>query len=289
MYPDWPEAASDLMPLPPCDGPKLEPFDFQGPQKIEILQHVREGAHSHVFQLQKPSAKLTVVQFKFVDDDIWACLFNKEGSDNRGTLTAFANYMEPFNRECRAFGRLKESGCEHLATKCFGYLLLEDENERTMMNQLKDLDLDLEFVENVRSRFLGKDGRPPPIRGIIKEFGYPVGRLRNRTLRSMLKDMTQLQQLGIIGLDAAKRQFVSGKLSDFSLAITFPHPLTSPELNPHLTPEMISNMNWETFTTSLEDYHRFDLMVREWNHHNPRDRVSFCSLPGGGALLGQAV
>lgn len=40
MYPDWPESADDLVPLPTCDGPKLKPFDFQGPQKIEFLEYL---------------------------------------------------------------------------------------------------------------------------------------------------------------------------------------------------------------------------------------------------------
>jgi hypothetical protein len=52
MYPDWPESPSDLVPLPLCEGPKLEPFDFQGPQKIDFLQHIGEGSHSHVFKVE---------------------------------------------------------------------------------------------------------------------------------------------------------------------------------------------------------------------------------------------
>jgi Kinetochore Sim4 complex subunit FTA2 len=52
MYPDWPESASDLVPLPQCDGPKLKPFDFKGPQKIGFLDHVGEGLHAHVFKVE---------------------------------------------------------------------------------------------------------------------------------------------------------------------------------------------------------------------------------------------
>ena len=52
MYPDWPKSSSDLVPLPLCEGPKLEPFDFQGPQKIDFLQHIGEGSHSHVFKVE---------------------------------------------------------------------------------------------------------------------------------------------------------------------------------------------------------------------------------------------
>ncbi|RSL55581.1 hypothetical protein CEP54_009279 [Fusarium duplospermum] len=274
MYPDWPESPSDLVPLPLCEGPKLEPFDFQGPQKIDFIQHIGEGSHSHVFK------------FKFVGDEEWECPVGEGNKDNLEALTAFSKYAEPFNCECRAFGRLKEAGCEHLATKCFGYLLLEDYNERAMMYKFKDLALD--FTEHyeefdVRSRFLGKGGRPPPIRGIIKELGQPDEKLRTRTLRSILQDVIQIQQLGMISLDIAHRQIINGKLSDFSTTITFPHFITSPELNPHLEPEVMARMELQTFKMSLHDYCMFDDMVREWNydHQHPRDQLAFYSLPGG--------
>lgn len=52
MYPDWPESAADLKPLPNCDGPKLNPFDFGGPQDIEFLDYLGSGLHSHVFKVQ---------------------------------------------------------------------------------------------------------------------------------------------------------------------------------------------------------------------------------------------
>ncbi|UPL04346.1 hypothetical protein LCI18_015280 [Fusarium solani-melongenae] len=149
---------------------------------------------------------------------------------------------------------------------CFGYLLLEEANERAMMNQFKDHRI--KFNGNIlfpdgmdmRGRFLGKDGRPPPIRGIVKEFGQPEKELSMRTLHSILKDMVQMQQLGIIRLDVADRQFINGKMADFSTAITSPHFITSLELNPHLTPEMVSAMELETLLFSRKDYEEFDQM-----------------------------
>lgn len=52
MYPDWPKSAADLVPLPHCDGPKLKPFDFHGPQKIEFLEYLGEGMHAHVLKVK---------------------------------------------------------------------------------------------------------------------------------------------------------------------------------------------------------------------------------------------
>jgi hypothetical protein len=52
MYPDWPDSAADLIPLPRCDGPKLKPFAFQCPQKMEFLDYLGEGSHAHVFKIK---------------------------------------------------------------------------------------------------------------------------------------------------------------------------------------------------------------------------------------------
>ena len=52
MYPDWPESDADLVPLPNCDGPKLKPFNFHGPQKIEFLEYLGKGLHAHVFKIK---------------------------------------------------------------------------------------------------------------------------------------------------------------------------------------------------------------------------------------------
>lgn len=51
VYPDWPKSAADLVPLPPCDGPKLKAFDFRGPQQIKFLECIGGGAHSVVFKV----------------------------------------------------------------------------------------------------------------------------------------------------------------------------------------------------------------------------------------------
>ena len=71
MFPDWPRSPADLVPLPHCGGPKLKPFDFQGPQKIEFLDHVGEGLHAHVF---KVSILGRVYALKLVSDSQCACM-----------------------------------------------------------------------------------------------------------------------------------------------------------------------------------------------------------------------
>ncbi|KAJ2977150.1 hypothetical protein NQ176_g4539 [Zarea fungicola] len=271
MYPDWPASNADLVPLPLCDGPKLTPFDFQGPQKIEFIDYIGEGMHAHVFKIKIRGQIYALKLFRSVYDSDWMVPQDVDENDLEA-MSAFYNCSEPFSCECRAFGRIRESGHDQVAVRCFGYLLLYEENERAIMNQFSHLRLSFEgnFYypdytggRGLRSRFMAKGGRPPPIRGIVKEFGHETTDLRSRDAQRILQDVIQLQQLGIIHIDVADRQLINGKLCDFSTAFTVPHYITTPELNPRLTPAWIFAMEFETFQFSINDYWDFDEMSRE--------------------------
>ncbi|KJK93717.1 hypothetical protein H633G_02397 [Metarhizium anisopliae BRIP 53284] len=306
MYPDWPESEADLVPLPQAstsvDGPKLPPFDFQGPQAIKFIEHMGEGLHSHVFKVEILGQLYALKLFRFPNDCDWEGLpecgtkeFEElgEGQEYRELYSALYNYAEPFTCECRAYGRIQESGHETLALKCYGYVLLDEQHERRMMAQFQHpssgvcLDfngsIDASIPDDVRWRFVGKSGRAPPIRGIVKELGVPdEENLRPAVARSILRDIIRMQKLGIIGIDVMDVQIVSGKLCDFSTAITTPHFLTTPEINPHLTAEMVSLMEFATFDKALSDYKRFDDMIREWNRFGGKARpISITAFPGG--------
>lgn len=217
-------------------------------------------------------------------------------------MSAVYNYMEPFSAECRAFGRLHESDHQELAVKCFGYVLLDEEHERAMMAQCNlnywSFNGDIDFAGAVdedmdmRRRFLGKSGRPPPIRCIVKAFGPVIKfdeeqRFQERTARQLLRDIVKLQKLGIMQIDVAVRQLVDGRFSDFSTAVTMPHFMTSPELNPNLTPPMIEQLNQSTFASCVNDYLDFDSMVHEWNEDYGEDKghMSIQAYPGGRGIL----
>lgn len=313
MYPDWPESAADLVPLPLCDGPKLKPFDFQGPQQIEFLDYLGSGLHSHVVKVkiheQTYALKLVSIfprvmqndrltfrseQFRFCWEIDWTVRVegwyndNNDYADKIEMATAFYEYSEPFNAECRAFGRLAEAGHEELAVRCFGYLLLDEKHESALMSRFSDRNLlftgsgenpDREGM--ARRAFPGKSGRPPPIRGIVKELGRTDEALRNQDARRIFRDIIRIQQLGIIRIDPALRQLVNGKHADFSCAITTPHFISNPELNPHLTPEWISAMEKELFVHSITDYGDFDNMVTEWNeaHKDHSKHVDVYAFP----------
>jgi hypothetical protein len=107
-----------------------------------------------------------------------------------------------------------------------------------------------------------------------------------KILRKLLQDIIRIQQLGIIHLDVADRQIFGGKLCDFSVAITTPHPITNPELNPNLGPEWTFAHDFETFQYSIDDYWSFDSMVMEWNWDDReggdgKNQISVFAFPQG--------
>ncbi|KAI0868473.1 kinetochore Sim4 complex subunit FTA2-domain-containing protein [Hypoxylon argillaceum] len=298
MYPDWPECVADLRPLPQCPGPKLGPFDFQGPQKIEFIEKIGEGSHAIVFKVMIQGQIYALKVFRWIYDYNWigyGDFINRDQPEGLGTVY---NYMEPFNAECRAFGRLQEAGCEELAVSCFGYVLLDEDHERAMMTKFNfnqwsfngDMD-EAGFMEHEEQRLLypGKNGKPPPFRCIVKAFGKSFDEDRGdvfkpRVARQLLRTIIKLQKLGIIQIDPAIRQVMDSKLFDFSTAITFPHFMTNPELNPHLSPAMVVAIKRGIFEHCMNDFIGFDAAIREWNWEYGRDRghLSIEAFPGRG-------
>lgn len=213
-------------------------------------------------------------------------------------MSAFYNYSEPFSAECRAFGRLQETGYEDLAVSCFGYVLLDEDHERGMMARYKLDDWafngDSEssgYCENSelnRKRFVEEHGRPPPYRCIVKALGQGIDdneyeRFRQPMARQLLRDIIKFQKLGILRLDIGIRQMIDGKMVDFSTAITMPHFITNPELNPHLSPSMVEAIRKATFEHCMNDYLEFDGVLWEWNDNYGAEsgRISVEAYPGG--------
>ena len=114
-------------------------------------------------------------------------------------MSAFYDYAEPFGCECRAFGRLHEAGHEELAVGCFGYVLLDEDHESALHSRFADIDfngnIELPGGSDMRSRFLGRDGRAPPIRGVVKEFMHQIqeDELQPVVFSKMLGDIGRLQ------------------------------------------------------------------------------------------------
>lgn len=174
-------------------------------------------------------------------------------------MSILARYSEPFNAECRAFGRLEAAGHRELATACFGYILLDEAHERALMERFHLLfRSEAGWGEWWRSRFRGRrSGKPPPIRGIVKALGfrnYVTHEMRERHARKIL-------------------------------AFTAPHFLITPELQAPLTPFWRSQVELEAFRIVMLDYWEFDEMMQDYNDTEtlselpPRKKIHFCAFP----------
>lgn len=87
---------------------------------------------------------------------------------NYEAMQIIMDYFDPFSAECRAFGRLKETGHEDLAIGCHGYVLLDDEHERALLALPR-----MQYHNLSYRRFYSQDPERQPalIRCIVKDLG----------------------------------------------------------------------------------------------------------------------
>ncbi|KAF5241773.1 hypothetical protein FANTH_8989 [Fusarium anthophilum] len=239
-----------LKPLPDCEGPKLECFtDDLTKHNFKFLEILGSGCHSTVVKAEI-DGKIYAVKlfFPFYEDKpefrmapINNLLVNRE-EDERLTISNMSQHAvdslrlhsTSFNNECRAYGRLKELGCEHLAVKVHGYLRLYlpqiDEHiqgmiRRTMpgtqyttfdVMEMDDAEADLPIMAIVKDWI--PDHRKP-----TGERTREAEQRRINYLPRMLRDLRQLHKCGIVVRDLKCVQYLEGHLCDFSHAWTIPH------------------------------------------------------------------
>lgn len=193
---------------------------------------------------------------------------------------ALAPYSEPFYAECRAFGRLHETGRADLALDCYGYVLPDEAHERAL-NDLIHLEFNGDVYHtlgDVRGDFCGPSGRPPPLRGIVKALGRPDNCTENvhrATARRLLDDIMQMQQLGIVNIDGHRGQYIDWKFADFSTALTTPHFLTTPEILTGpipIPPAARAAVEYQLFIFCITDYWDFQCMLTESNNFECTDQ-----------------
>lgn len=42
----------DFVPLPECEGPRLQPYNAKHAPDIDFLEHIGQGVHAHVFKVK---------------------------------------------------------------------------------------------------------------------------------------------------------------------------------------------------------------------------------------------
>ncbi|KAK4096568.1 hypothetical protein N658DRAFT_501424 [Parathielavia hyrcaniae] len=223
------------VPLPRVPGPKLAPFTPNARANIEFVEFLGEknNVDSQVWKVKIKGAGqprlFALKTFYFRHSNF---LRKNQGGDLTRPLAnsqLYADYFDPFNCECRAYGRLKEAKREDLAAKAYGYLLLTPEQEADLAQKVTGestpppdakADKALNGHDFWRRQ---EEHRGLPVRAIVKEL-VPRGALNPNIAQGMWADLKSLHSLGIFVGDTHGGNYLGGKLVDFSRSWTMYHP-----------------------------------------------------------------
>lgn len=148
-------------------------------------------------------------------------------------------YLHPFGCEARAYGRLQELGVEaNVGLRCFGYLILKDKHFQQLRSKDKfDWSKDWGYSSCHRER---------PVYALVKEYidipsleGLSAAQeaeinVTPKTAAKLIHNVKTIHRSGIMIRDINTENVFKGKLIEFSVAWTVPHPcLTKRILNDH--------------------------------------------------------
>ncbi|KAG7285902.1 hypothetical protein NEMBOFW57_008198 [Staphylotrichum longicolle] len=163
----------------------------------------------------------------------WNFLRRNQGGDLTRPLASpqlYVDYFDPFNCECRAYGRFKEEKREDLAVRALGYLLLSPQQEidlavRVMGRSTPPPSANAATLDG--DNFWGRheQHRGLPVRAIVKHL--VAGNLKAREpaqAADMWADLQALHSLGIFVNDTHGGNYLNGKLVDLSRSWTMYHP-----------------------------------------------------------------
>lgn len=270
-------------PLPNFYGPRLPYFNAGENREpsIELLEKIGSGLHGHVvkakidgqtyavkivsFSRQQCSLVLHHAaysdfqeQFKFTDE---MNFFIKRGKDEdiAPPDSQIEAQCHPFNRECRAYARLKEVGKEHLAVKCYGYLLFDKSMEQALADQLQITDWG-------REPEYYPEWDKQPLHAIVKDFLPPVDFSRRDALK-MRQNLKDIHQCGIIVNDVKYDAYVGRLLVDFSFAVT----------TPHIQFDQRFSFNSSDPVTPYQDFGHLERVFQHWNYlHASERKIKAC-------------
>ncbi|KAI0513292.1 kinetochore Sim4 complex subunit FTA2-domain-containing protein [Xylaria bambusicola] len=248
------------MNLPALEGPRIGPFDVLGSGfSIKFLDKLGEGSHAVVWKVEINGLVYAIKMFNnykvsdFTYQMELALLYKRGITDSQ-----ILDSMDPFNNECRAYGRICEANLTHIAAKCYGYLFLSYQVDRSS-DEDEDDPRQLAWT---RTETLKRDEstKRVPIRAIVKEYIESEHAFTPRMIPRMLRNIKNLHKHGIVHQDIRSANYKDGLLVDFSCAMTVPHYLLDIELG-HVSKEFI-------YAYEISDAQDFDHMIAEWNDRN---------------------
>lgn len=139
----------------------------------------------------------------------------------------YIDYLDPFNCECRAYGRLKQEEREDLAIRAHGYVLLSKNQERhvteAMTGDFVDWEEHPEPLDCDGLFWRWEDHRHEPLRAIVKDYDTSSTSFTPAQVPQVYRDLEELHRLGILVRDLHAANYLGGKLIDFSMAWTMYH------------------------------------------------------------------
>lgn len=256
----------NLPPVPDCEGPQLQSYQFHGIPEVTFLSEIGKGAHGHVFKVQIHGKLLALKVFNFqcLDTD-WLTMDQEEVNKiDEKMISLLDAQWHPFHAECRAYGRLKEAGKEHLAVGCYGYIRLTNDQKReiegrfgikTWWSDEYNLESDdPEWQEEMRQI----EGRG--LHALVKDLVEGDEPFGPEHATTMVSNIRQLHRLGIMIHDLKEDAYVAGTLVDFSKAIVVPHVRFDPRFR--------GNPDVKARREVHDDLCGLLWMFREWNEEH---------------------
>ena len=170
--------------------------------------------------------------------------------DHVGLDTLHAQ-CDPFFNECRAYGKLIESGLNgRVAVRSHGYMTIHYKKVHQLGARfhIDDLEEDAELYKWNRVPLENQ-----LYRAIVKELVREDVPLTHAKVKKMRRDLLKMRASGIYPMDLKLSNYKSSLLVDFSAAITEPHFLFD------ISPE------WQNQLTRNTDLVEFDKMIEKAN------------------------
>jgi hypothetical protein len=187
----------------------------------------------------------------------------------------YVDYYDPFNCECRAYGRLKEERREDLAVRALGYLLLTHQQEADLAMRVEGQPTPAPSADAATldgDNFWGQyeQHRGLPVRAIVKEL-VPCKHPDPAQAPRMWKDLQALHSLDILVNDTHGGNYLDGKLVDFSRSWTIYHPSLD-----QITAGELESLMWDELKDLLDYYYEV-ANSGAGSGIIPRDLEGFCS------------
>ncbi|KAJ0114868.1 hypothetical protein J7T55_004610 [Diaporthe amygdali] len=231
------------LPLPRIGGPKLNPFRGTATAEIKFIRYVgsEDDLDSKVWKVSIDGKFYALKIFHF---HYWKGLMKISGKwiisreddpegDRPLTPQEYLNYLDPFNNECRVYGRLKQEKREDIAVRAHGYILLTPEQEQRVTEGHGREYVDPETLTSLGNYELDEESmwyrrgcnRHERVRAIIKDFvDESTPDFEKSQIRQMYDDIETLHSLSILIRDMHPGNYLGGKLIDFSRSWTMYHP-----------------------------------------------------------------